>query len=111
MYCRFLSFSSVDLFSQMSHFLQCFEAAMEKCLYDCVDVHTEQGAGYNKQMKAYACTNCMEFFAELSVAYHWTWDDSEYNKWFPHNRQQLLLHDTNTFEVLNKLWTQYEMKK
>jgi hypothetical protein len=76
---------------------------MEKGLYDAVAVHGPQG---NKgRVKAYACANCMEFFAELSVAYLWNVDDTtEYNKWFPHNRKQLIDHDPHSAEILKQLW-------
>lgn len=80
---------------------------MKNGLYDCVPVHGKQGL--NGPTKAYACTNCMEFFAELSVAYHWNVDDkSEYNKWFPFNRAQLIDYDPETFFVLDNIWNQYE---
>lgn len=85
---------------------------MKTKLYDCVTVHGPQGVradGSRATAKAYACTNCMEFFAELSVAYHYCLDDrAEYNKWFPHNRCQLLAHDPASFAVLDKVWKQYE---
>ena len=42
---------------------------MAEHLYDCVPVHGSQGL--NGGTKAYACYNCMEFFAELSVAFLW----------------------------------------
>jgi hypothetical protein len=86
---------------------------MQKKLYDAVPVHGPQGAG-GQLAKAYACTNCMEFFAELSTAYHWFFCDDknksrvEYNKWFPHNRLQLIVHDPVTFEVLDQVWKQYD---
>ena len=50
---------------------------MIKKLYDCVPVHGQQGK-YGKT-KAYACYNCMEFFAELSVAFFWQQDFSQKN--------------------------------
>lgn len=49
--------------------LQAFNTAMCRQLYDCVAVH-----GSQEDRKAYACTNCMEFFAELSVAFLWRQD-------------------------------------
>ena len=70
--------------------------------YDAVPVHGKQGE--NGLAKAYACTNCMEFFAELSVALHWTADMLEYNKWFPYNREQLKNHDFPTYRILCKMW-------
>jgi hypothetical protein len=76
---------------------------MSKRLYDAVCVHGAQGR-YGKA-KAYACTNAMEFWAELSTAYHYKLDEvTEYNKWFPFNRHQLTKHDAETFFVLDKLW-------
>lgn len=43
----------------------CYEQAMEEGLYDCVRVH---GHGA-PTAKAYACTDAMEYFAELSTAF------------------------------------------
>ena len=93
--------------------------------YDCVPVHGPQGA--KGPTKAYACANCMEFFAELSVAFLYNHDTNialrdiderearekqtsvvivEYNKWFPHNATQLKSHDPATYEILEKMWFQ-----
>lgn len=80
---------------------EAYQAAMMKKLYDAVRVKGSQGR--NGPTKAYACANCMEFWAETSVAYMWT-DDSDYNKWFPHNRSQLMSHDPDTYRVLVKYW-------
>lgn len=82
---------------------------MAKGLYDCVPVHGKQGE--NGPTKAYACANCMEFFAELSVAFLWAADATEYNKWFPHNRAQLERHDPDTFAVLQSLWEPLDESK
>lgn len=79
-----------------------YTLAMENKLYDCVNVHGKQGL--NGPQKAYACTNCMEFFAELSVAYLWQADATEYNKWFPHNHSQLRDHDPDSFAVIDRMW-------
>jgi hypothetical protein len=90
---------------------QAYNAAMKAKLYDCVQVHGPQGVardGRRVTAKAYACTNCMEFFAELSVAYLYCLDEEEYNKWFPHNRGQLRRHDPASYAVLEKVWKQYE---
>ena len=86
-----------------NHLLQAYNIAMRKKLYDKVPVHGVQGKdGF---AKAYACANCMEFFAELSVAYHWTCDETtEFNKWYPYNRAMLITHDPETFQVLDKFW-------
>jgi len=79
-----------------------YNTAMSKKLYDSVAVHGPQGK--DGPIKAYACANAMEFFAELSVAYLWHSDFQEYNKWFPFNRTQLRKHDPNTCKVLNRIW-------
>lgn len=86
--------------------------------------------GLHGAAKAYACTNCMEFFAELSVAFLWQKDsikeldnydtnekindntdntiinayDIEYNKWYPHNYIQLFDHDIETCKMLSSIW-------
>lgn len=93
--------------------MQAYNTAMKARLYDCVRVHGPQGLAADGvtpiTAKAYACTNCMEFFAELSVAYHWGLDEAtEYNKWFPFNRAQLLLHDPATTKVLQAEWLKFE---
>jgi hypothetical protein len=78
--------------------------AMKSKLYNCVSVHGPQGK--KGPIKHYACSNHMEFFAELSVAYHWNHDkETEYNKWFPYNRNQLREHDMLTFSLLEKVWS------
>lgn len=98
---------------------------MRKKLYDCVAVHGLQGQasyrnaestssadGEHTRRKAYACTNCMEFFAELSTAYHYHLDERlEYNKWFPFNRAQLQQHDPSTYSILVEIWNQHETEK
>lgn len=80
--------------------------------YDAVQYHTFAGGGEvvtATDQKHYACTNCMEYWAELSVAYHHHSDpEVEYNKWFPHNRQQLQLHDPDAFNMLHSLWCDHE---
>lgn len=86
---------------------------MKKKLYDNVHVHGPQGLAADGvtriTAKAYACTNCMEFFAELSVAYLYAKDAStEYNKWFPFNRAQLLQHDPASAEALEYEWLKFE---
>lgn len=85
-----------------------FKIAMKNKLYDSVTVHGPQGR--DGPVKAYACANPMEFWAELSVAYMCTDDDCEYNKWFPFNQTQLICHDMDTFSVLDKLWREPYME-
>eukprot|EP01039_Chlorochromonas_danica_P004926 gene4926-5408_t len=83
--------------------LDAYRLAMKEKLYESVSCHSLQGK--RTQVKHYACANQMEFFAELSVAFHWKLDEnSEYNKWFPHNYQQLLSHDPMTCAVLELMW-------
>jgi hypothetical protein len=51
----------------------------------------------------------MEFFAELSVAYHWGRDKTtEYNGWFPYNKHQLGKLDPTSFLLLRKYWSLYD---
>ena len=78
----------------------CFAAAMKKNLYNRVKVHGPQGP----LARAYACTNEMEYFAELSVAFHCL-DSSEYNKWYPFNRKQLEEHDKLAYDLMLKFWS------
>lgn len=49
--------------------LDMYASAMAKKLYHSVAVHGSQGR--NGPIKAYACANAMEFFAEISTAYMW----------------------------------------
>ena len=79
----------------------CFDAAMKEGLYEKVKVHGPQGP----EAKAYACSNCMEYFAELSTAFlGGTAKVVEFNKWFPFNRQQIKDHDPRAYRLLSKLW-------
>eukprot|EP00316_Scyphosphaera_apsteinii_P023606 CAMPEP_0119316806 /NCGR_PEP_ID=MMETSP1333-20130426/40944_1 /TAXON_ID=418940 /ORGANISM="Scyphosphaera apsteinii, Strain RCC1455" /LENGTH=333 /DNA_ID=CAMNT_0007322555 /DNA_START=111 /DNA_END=1109 /DNA_ORIENTATION=- len=78
-----------------------FDRAMRNGSYDAVAVHGPQGAA--GPVRAYACTDAMEFWAELSVAFLCR-DGSEYNKWFPHNYNQLAAHDPESCDLLHQLW-------
>lgn len=79
----------------------CFEAAMRDKLYEKVKVHGSQGP----EARAYACTDQMEYWAELSAAFLGSTDTSEeYNKWFPFNRPQIKTHDPRAYELLKCLW-------
>lgn len=90
----------------------CYEAAMEEGLYDSVGMHTvavDDGRrrGPNEKRRAYACTNEMEYFAELSTAFlGGVGEDggTEYNKWFPFNRKELREHDPRAYVMLKKIW-------
>lgn len=80
---------------------ECYDAAMKDGLYDCVRVHGHKC----KEERAYACTDAMEYFAELSVAFLGGVDDDvEYNKWFPFNRTQVKEHDPRAYEMLKRVW-------
>jgi hypothetical protein len=80
---------------------ECFQHAMNQALYEKVPVHGSQGP----TARAYACTNAMEYWAELSTAFLGGLNKKEeYNKWYPFNRHQLKEHDPRAFDVLSKLW-------
>ena len=79
---------------------ECYKEAMRHKIYERVQVHGPQGPF----ARAYACTNEMEYFAELSVALLSPDRDGEYNKWYPFNRQQLQHHDERAFSLFSKLW-------
>jgi hypothetical protein len=83
--------------------LDCFEKAMEDKLYNWVRVKGRQGPMNN----AYAGTNAMEYFAELSAAFLGQPDmqsEEEFNKWYPFNRRHVKEHDPRAYQLLKKLW-------
>jgi len=81
--------------------MACYKRAMKEKLYERVRVHGPQGP----EAEAYACTDQMEYFAELSTAFLGCKDGSvEYNKWFPFNREQLAAHDPRAFKMLHRVW-------
>mmetsp|Transcript_12381 Transcript_12381/g.35934 ORF Transcript_12381/g.35934 Transcript_12381/m.35934 type:complete len:467 (+) Transcript_12381:130-1530(+) len=81
--------------------IRCYEDAMDENLYECVAVHGRQGP----KAEAYACSNAMEYFAELSAAFLGGLnDDVEFNKWYPFNRKQLKEHDPKAYKLLARLW-------
>jgi hypothetical protein len=73
-----------------------FEAAKEKRLYDRVEQRF--GDGRSANVRAYAITSPMEYFAESSEAYFST------NDFFPFSREQLARHDPEMTDLLSKLW-------
>ena len=79
---------------------ECWKQAMKEGLYDEVEVHGPQGP----MARAYACTNHMEYFAELSVAFLSPDIQQEFNKWYPFNRKQLQQHDPRAYKLLEKVW-------
>jgi len=83
---------------------RCYKLAMEEKLYDSVKVHLMDGT---RKRRAYACTNAMEYFAELSVAFLGGVGDDEnleFNKWYPFNRKELKEHDPRAYEMLKEMW-------
>ena len=88
---------------------KCFELAMKEGLYDCVEYkhgfNQETGTTKRSTGRAYACSNAMEYFAELSAAFLGGLDESkEYNKWYPFNRKQIQEHDPRAYSLLSRLW-------
>jgi hypothetical protein len=80
---------------------ECYNSAMKEGLYESVKVHGPQGP----LAKAYACSNCMEYFAELSTAFLGGVDkNEEFNKWYPFNRQQIKEHDPRAYKLLSRVW-------
>lgn len=69
-----------------------YEQAKERKLYDSVEYAN------GKKRKAYALTNRMEYFAEISEAYFGK------NDFFPFNREQLKEHDPVGFALMEKTW-------
>ncbi|MFN0020252.1 MAG: zinc-dependent peptidase, partial [Pirellulaceae bacterium] len=74
-----------------------FEKAKAKGLYDRVEQRF--GDGRSANVRAYAMTNPMEYFAECSEAFFST------NDFFPFNREQLKKHDPEMFALLTTLWS------
>ena len=74
-----------------------FENAFKaKGLYDYVEQRF--GDGRSANVRAYAMTNPMEYFAECSEAFFST------NDFFPFTREQLAKHDPEMFALLKTLW-------
>jgi hypothetical protein len=69
-----------------------YKQAMERKLYDSV-VHVNGNKG-----KAYAATNMMEYFAELSEAYFGK------NDFAPFTREELKKHDPVGYEMMKTAW-------
>jgi len=70
-----------------------YQAAKEAKLYDDCLLYT------GRRLRAYAMTNPMEYFAELSEAYFGT------NDFYPFLRAELKQHDPKGFELLEGLWS------
>lgn len=70
-----------------------YEAAKASGAYDAVDRNTETGP-----VRAYAMTNRMEYFAELSEAMFGL------NDFYPYSRRQLAAHDPGGLAAVEALW-------
>jgi|GEM_PF-639676 len=73
-----------------------FEKAKETGRYDRVEQRF--GDGRSADVRAYAMTSPMEYFAESSEAYFST------NDFYPFSREQLARHDPEMTELMSKLW-------
>ncbi len=73
------------------------ENAKAKGLYDRVEQRF--GDGRSANVRAYAITNPLEYFAECSEAFFST------NYFFPFTREQLEKHDPEMFALLKTLWS------
>jgi len=69
-----------------------YRQAMDRKLYD--QVHHDSGYA----APAYATTNHLEYFAELSCAY------LQHCDFFPHDREDLRGHDSVGYQVMEKVW-------
>ena len=84
---------------------QCYQEAIDSGLYDCVEVKKLFGEQTQcTTARAYACTDPMEYFAELSTAFLGGDAKEDYNKWFPFNRQQIKEHDPRAYALLQDMW-------
>ncbi|MFM9964723.1 MAG: sialate O-acetylesterase [Planctomycetaceae bacterium] len=73
-----------------------FEKAKTAGLYERVEQRF--GDGRSANVRAYAITSPMEYFAECSEAFFST------NDFFPFTREQLAKHDPTMFALLTRLW-------
>jgi len=75
-----------------------FNNAKANGLYERVEQRF--GDGRSATVRAYAMTTPMEYFAECTEAFFST------NDFYPFTREQLLKHDPDMFELLQKLWNE-----
>lgn len=100
-------FSHAWHFHHLPHGYDCrniilaYRQAMQNKLYDDVEFKTFSGFSNGK---AYASSNHVEYFAEISVAFLCVNPDLKLNKWFPYNRSQLELHDPFGFSACLETW-------
>ncbi|QQX75605.1 MULTISPECIES: T9SS type A sorting domain-containing protein [Aequorivita] len=76
--------------------LQAYNSAMQSGLYDSVLYHAGNGVYYYRE--AYAATNEMEYFAELTEAYLGE------NDFYPFIREELETHDPVAYAILVGIW-------
>jgi len=119
--CHAYHFHCINDGFQNSLLQKTYDTAMQAKLYDKVsfkivpDQDTKELNSYydhavkksETNYRHYACTNVMEFFAELSCAFHCD-NTEDYNSWFPYNRIQLANHDPNSLQVLQTFWDSSE---
>lgn len=74
-----------------------YERALKKGRYERVEQRF--GDGRSAQVRAYALTNPMEYFAESTEAYFAT------NDFYPFTRTQLVEHDPEMVDLLRVLWS------
>jgi hypothetical protein len=74
-----------------------YERALKKGRYERVEQRF--GDGRSAQVRAYALTNPMEYFAESTEAYFST------NDFYPFTRTQLVEHDPEMVDLLRVLWS------
>jgi dipeptidyl-peptidase 4 len=76
--------------------VEAFERAKSRALYE--KVEQRFGDGRSAEVRAYAMTSPMEYFAECTEAYFST------NDFFPFTREELQVHDPEMFTLVKKLW-------
>lgn len=74
-----------------------YESAKKSGKYDKVERYNG-GGRRSKNVRAYAMTNPMEYFAENTEAFF------SRNDFFPYTRDELKQHDLECFSLLEKLW-------
>lgn len=82
--------------------LSAYETAMNMKLYDHVDYF--DGEGISKR-PAYAGTNAMEYFAEMSESYFGK------NDYYPFGREELKAYDPVSYKLMEKVWNPENFKE
>lgn len=76
--------------------IRAYEEAMGQSLYSSVSLH--KGNGEYIKASAYAATNKLEYFAELTEAFFGK------NDFFPFTKAELKEYDPKAYEVLKRIW-------